>query len=148
MRLLTGSLGLSLTCLTLLPLSASAHRAPLPAKIDFNRDVRPILSNNCFQCHGPDEKTRKAKLRLDTKDGAHAASVVAGKPDSSELIVRLTATADDASVMPPLKTGKKITPREVDLLKQWVKEGANYSTHWAYVKPVRPEVPENQVRRA
>ncbi len=118
-----------------------ARAQPLPTTIDFNRDVRPILSNNCYQCHGPDEKVRKARLRLDTRAGATAASVVPGKPDASELIVRLTATPDDESVMPPVKTGKKLTPREVDVLKQWIKEGANYSTHWAYVKPVRPPVP-------
>jgi hypothetical protein len=129
----------SFACVLLAPLAAGAQ--PLPTKIDFNRDVRPILSNNCYQCHGPDEKVRKAKLRLDTKDGALAAAVVPGKPDASELIVRLTATPDDASVMPPAKTGKKITPREVEILKQWIKEGANYSQHWSYVKPVRPAVP-------
>jgi hypothetical protein len=129
----------SFACLLLAPLAAGAQ--PLPTKIDFNRDVRPILSNNCYQCHGPDEKVRKAKLRLDTKEGAHAAAIVPGKPDASELIVRLTATPDDASVMPPLKTGKKITPRDVDILKQWIKEGADYSQHWSYVKPVRPAVP-------
>ncbi len=139
MRLPTGSVGLSLALVALTPVAAGAQ--PLPAKIDFNRDVRPILSNTCYQCHGPDEKVRKAKLRLDTRDGALAAAVVPGKPDASELITRLTATPDDASVMPPVKTGKTLTPREVDIFKQWVKEGANYSTHWAYVKPVRPALP-------
>ncbi|MBN9119103.1 MAG: PSD1 domain-containing protein [Planctomycetes bacterium] len=109
--------------------------------MDFNRDVRPILSNNCFQCHGPDEKTRKAKLRLDTPDGA-ATAIVAGKPDQSELVTRLTATPDDESVMPPAKTGKKLTAREVEIMKQWVKEGATFSAHWSYVKPQRPEVPK------
>jgi hypothetical protein len=138
-RFLTGSLGLLLAWLVFAPVNASAQ--PLPTKIDFNRDVRPILSNKCYQCHGPDEKVRKAKLRLDTKEGATAAAVVPGKPEMSELIVRLTATPDDESVMPPVKTGKKITPREVDILKQWIKEGANFSAHWAYVKPVRPLVP-------
>ena len=146
MRFSTGSLGLSLTLVALFPLVASAQ--PLPAKIDFNRDVRPILSNNCYQCHGPDEMVRKAKLRLDTRDGALAAAIVPGKPDASELITRLTATPDDASVMPPVKTGKKLTTREVDVLKQWVKEGANYSTHWAYVKPIRPELPVSRDPKA
>ena len=140
----TGSHGLAIAFLALLPAIGSAQ--PLPAKIDFNRDVRPILSNNCFSCHGPDEKVRKAKLRLDTHEGAIAASVVPGKPDASELITRLTATPDDASIMPPAKTGKKLTPREVDILKQWVKEGANYSTHWAYVPPKRPEVPKSSTQ--
>ncbi|HEY1189301.1 MAG TPA: PSD1 and planctomycete cytochrome C domain-containing protein [Gemmata sp.] len=142
MRFLTGSLGLAFAFGLFAPARAPAQ--PLPAKIDFNRDVRSILSNNCLQCHGPDEKTRKAKLRLDTKEGAVAAAVVPGKPDASELIARLEATPDDASVMPPLKTGKKLTPREVKVLKQWIAEGANYSAHWAYVPPVRPPVPKTK----
>ncbi|QJX01036.1 PSD1 and planctomycete cytochrome C domain-containing protein [Frigoriglobus tundricola] len=137
----TGSHGLSLAFLVLVPAAGGAQ--PLPTKIDFNRDVRPILSNNCYSCHGPDEKVRKAKLRLDTREGALAASVVPGNPDASELVARLTATPDDASVMPPAKTGKKLSPRDVDVLKQWVKEGAHYSTHWAYVPPKRPEVPKS-----
>ncbi len=153
MRFPTGSLALSFVLLA--PLAGAAQpppgaapvvrpaqpAAPAGAKIDFNRDVRPILSNNCFQCHGPDEKTRKAKLRLDTKDGA-ATAVVPGKPDASELIVRLTASHDDTSLMPPAKTGKKLTAREIDVMKQWIKEGATFSAHWAYVRPVRPSVPE------
>jgi hypothetical protein len=133
----TGSLALfALVALT--PLAARAQ--PLPAKIDFNRDVRPILSNNCYQCHGPDEKVRKAKLRLDTKDGALAAVIVPGKPESSELVKRAGSTDPDA-VMPPPKTGKKLGPREVEILTQWVKEGATFSAHWSYIKPVRPTVP-------
>ncbi|MDY3552831.1 PSD1 and planctomycete cytochrome C domain-containing protein [Gemmata sp. JC717] len=142
MRFLTGRFGLALVAGALFAHPAQAQ--PLPAKIDYNRDVRPILSNNCFQCHGPDEKTRKARLRLDTKDGAHETSIVVGKPDSSELIARLLATPDDASVMPPAKTGKKLTDREIGVLKQWIKEGANYAPHWAYMTPVRPEVPKTK----
>src|SRR6266540_7066225 len=92
------------------------------ASIEFDRDIRPILSNNCYQCHGPDEKVRKAKLRLDTKEGATAAVVIPGKPEASELVKRLTVNDPDA-VMPPVKTGKKLNSREVDILKQWIKEG-------------------------
>src|SRR5213596_1529626 len=80
--------------------------------VDFNRDVRPILSNNCFACHGPDEKVRKGDLRLDTRDGATAGVVVPGKPEASELLRRVTA-ADPNELMPPTKTGKKLTPREI-----------------------------------
>jgi hypothetical protein len=120
--------------LLLLPLVARAQGG-----IDFNRDVRPILSNNCFQCHGPDEKARKAKLRLDARDDALAV-LTPGKPETSELLRRVTSgNAEEA--MPPAKTGKKLTAREIDTLSKWIKDGANYSAHWSYVKPVRPAVP-------
>src|SRR5262245_34666179 len=113
--------------------------------VDFNRDVRTILSNNCFACHGPDEKVRKADLRLDTKEGATAdlgdhATVVPGKPDASELVKRVSST-DRSELMPPPKTGKKLSKAEVETLTRWVKEGAPYARHWAYVTPVRPELP-------
>src|SRR5262245_33265536 len=113
--------------------------------VDFNRDVRPILSNNCFACHGPDEKVRKAELRLDTQEGATAdlgdgAAVVPGKPDASELVKRVAST-DRSELMPPPKTGKKLSKAEIDTLMRWVKEGAPYARHWAYVTPVRPELP-------
>jgi hypothetical protein len=113
--------------------------------ISFNRDIRPILSNNCFQCHGPDKKERKADLRLDTEEGMFAdlgghAAVVRGKPQDSELIRRVTGSAKGAS-MPPKKSGKKLTPHEIDLLTRWVKQGAPYSRHWSYIKPVRPALP-------
>jgi hypothetical protein len=106
--------------------------------VDFNRDVRPILSNNCFKCHGPDEKERKAKLRLDTPDGAKKA-LTPGNPDESELIVRVKS--DDAEmVMPPPKSGTKLSVKEIETLTAWVKQGGKYATHWSYVKPVRPAV--------
>ncbi|MBA4186565.1 MAG: hypothetical protein C0467_00965 [Planctomycetaceae bacterium] len=135
----TGSLQF-VAAFTLLITSTGTSKAQ-NTTVDFNRDVRPILSNNCFQCHGPDEKTRKGKLRLDTREGALELAVVPGKPDASSLVARLTAK-DAEEVMPPAKTGKKLTPREVEILTRWVKEGANYSQHWAYVKPVRPAVPD------
>src|SRR4051794_18820822 len=120
--------------------------APAAAQpVDFNRDVRPILSNNCFACHGPDQKVRKADLRLDTQDGATAdrdgsAAIVPGKPEASELVRRI-ATAERSELMPPFKTGKKLSRAEIDTLTRWVKEGGKYSRHWAYVPPVRPELP-------
>src|SRR5947208_859520 len=113
--------------------------------VDFNREVRQILSNNCFACHGPDEKVRKADLRLDTKEGAladrdGAPAIVPGKPDASELVKRVSST-DRSEMMPPPKTGKKLSKTEIDTLTRWVKEGAPYARHWAYVPPVRPELP-------
>ncbi len=101
--------------------------------------MRPILSNKCFQCHGPDEKVRKGKLRLDTRDDALTA-LNPGKPEASELLRRVTSTDTDEA-MPPTKFGKKLTPREVEILTKWIKDGGNYSAHWSYVKPVRPAVP-------
>ena len=130
----------------LLLLSLNAlHGQAMGAAIDFNHDIRPILSNNCLACHGPDEKERKAKLRLDTRDGATAdndgiRAVVAGNIDASELIYRIT-TDDPDELMPPPKHGKHLTAGQVAIFKQWIKEGANYETHWSYVKPSRPAVP-------
>jgi len=92
-------------------------------KIDFNRDVRPILSNNCFACHGPDEKERKGKLRLDTFAGATASAIKVGKPAESELIARLTS-GDENELMPPPKSGKKkLSQQDVATLKAWVAQG-------------------------
>ncbi len=113
--------------------------------IDFNRDIRSILSNNCFQCHGPDPAERQADLRLDTKEGALAdlgdrAAVVPGKPEASELIRRIVSN-DEGEQMPPPDSGKKLTPQEIELLTQWVREGAPFAQHWSYVKPVRPPLP-------
>src|SRR5947209_4346689 len=106
--------------LSLLILPAVAVAAP----IDFNRDVRPILSDKCFACHGPDEKQRKAKLRLDIEKEARAA-IVPGKPEASELVSRITAN-DEADRMPPKKANKPLTATEVETLRRWVKEGAKW----------------------
>ena len=106
---------------------------------DFQREIRPILSNNCFKCHGPDEKERKggkedsAGLRLDTEEGSRAdlggiAAVVPGDPAKSELIARITTT-DKGDMMPPPKSGKKLTPHEIELLTAWVKSGATFAKH-------------------
>jgi hypothetical protein len=119
------------------------------ARVDFAREIRPILSNNCFHCHGPDDKKRKGGgdkgLRLDTAEGAFSAiegsfAVVPGKPEKSSILTRIHSTDAD-EVMPPPKTGKKITEKEAALLKRWIEEGATYAGHWAYTKPARPEVP-------
>jgi hypothetical protein len=115
------------------------------AKVSFNNDIRPLLSNTCLRCHGPDENERKANRRLDTREGATAdhdgtRAVVAGNIDASELIYRIT-TDDPDELMPPPKAGKRFTAGQIALFKQWIKEGANYETHWSYVKPSRPEVP-------
>ena len=115
---------------------------------DFQREIRPILSNNCFFCHGPDEKERKGGehgYRLDLAEGAFAdlggyKAIIPGKPEESELFKRIT-TKDEDDAMPPRKSGKKLTEREVALVRDWIKSGAKYTKHWAYEKPVRAAVP-------
>ena len=115
--------------------------------LDFNRDIRPILSGKCFQCHGPDEGERKGKLRLDTRDGAYGAgasgarAVVPGKPDESELVERIT-TDDGMTHMPPAKSGKSLSPVEIEKLRAWVEQGAEHRPHWAFVPPTKAPLPK------
>ncbi|MCE9524596.1 MAG: DUF1549 domain-containing protein, partial [Planctomycetales bacterium] len=122
-------------------------------KIDFSRDIRPILSNNCFKCHGFDEKQRQGGLRLDVKDGfgakleSGAVAVVPGKPDESELIKRLVH-ADPAEKMPPVASGKKLSPEQVELIKKWVAQGGEYKTHWSFIPPVHGAPPEVTAKEA
>ncbi|MFO0797426.1 MAG: PSD1 and planctomycete cytochrome C domain-containing protein [Gemmataceae bacterium] len=131
-------LRLSLLLLAFAPGSALADAPP---KVDFARDVLPILSDNCFACHGPDAKARKADLRLDTKDDAHASgSIVPGKSGESELYKRITS-ADPTEVMPPAKNIKQLTGQQKDVLKRWIDQGAPWGRHWAFEPPVRPPVP-------
>ena len=109
-----------------------------PAKIEFNRDIRPILSDNCFYCHGPDKTHREAKMRLDVRaDALRKDAFVPGKPDESELVSRIF-TADAEELMPPPDSNKKLTPAQRELLKRWIAEGAEYQDHWAYIAPKRP----------
>ncbi len=120
--------------------SASARSSK--GKVDFNREIRPILTDNCFACHGPDEKQRMARLRLDTKEGAFAKQgvIVAGDAANSKLIKRV-ASKDPATVMPPVASGHKLTEKQIELLKRWIDEGAQWNEHWAFIAPKRPEVP-------
>lgn len=114
-------------------------------QIDFSRDIRPILSDNCFRCHGPDEETRATELRLDSLQGALADlggyhAVVAGSTDKSEIITRVNSQDPDL-VMPPPSSNKSLTDKEKDLLQQWISEGAKWQDHWAFVAPKLPPVP-------
>lgn len=108
--------------------------------VEFNRDVRPILSDKCFACHGPDAKHRKGDLRLDVEKEAKAVSIVPGKPAESPLVDRITAK-DPADLMPPQRFGKMLTAAEIETLRRWIAEGAKWSAHWAYVPPVRRAPP-------
>jgi hypothetical protein len=114
----------------ILALTAAAE---LPDTIEFNRDIRPILSDKCFACHGFDEKERKGDLRLDTADGAKDA-LIPGQPDKSELIARIHH-ADPDEHMPPQKSEKRLSDREKALLGRWIAQGAAYEQHWAYIPP-------------
>ena len=129
------------------------HAAGAP---DFQREIRPILSNICFKCHGPDADERKGGkdgsggLRLDTEEGARAAlddgaAIVPGHPEKSALVARIT-TSDQDDLMPPPKSGRKLSPKEIALLEAWVKDGGKYEKHWAYEKPRRPAVPEAKAK--
>jgi len=111
------------------------------AEIQFNRDVRPILSENCFNCHGPDSATREADLRLDTEEGAMAAGIVEpGNAAASELIKRIL-TDDEDDLLPPPNSHKKLTGEEKKILAEWIDSGAKWQAHWAFITPLRPEVP-------
>lgn len=110
-------------------------REPVP----FNRDVRPILSENCFECHGPDAAKRKADLRLDT--GAPGQAIItAGKPSGSELFKRITH-ADPEERMPPVDSGRALTSSDIETLRAWISQGAKWEKHWAFIPPKRPTIP-------
>jgi len=124
--------------------------------VDYRRDIQPILARNCFTCHGPDEHTREANLRLDqpasvraTVDSAHTppevhylgSTVIPGKADQSELFHRVVST-DPSTQMPPAHSGRQLTPTEIIAIQTWINEGATQPAHWAFVPPVAPQVPE------
>ena len=123
-------------------LAASSVLAAAPP-VEFNRDIRPILSDKCFQCHGPDAGNRKTKLRFDQESAAKAV-IVAGKPAASEMFRRISS--DNKAVrMPPAYAGReKLTPREVELIGQWIEQGAKWQRHWSLIPPPRPPLPEVQ----
>ena len=134
-----------LVALVCLPGAQLAHSAD--SSLDFNRDVRPILSDRCFACHGPDAEDRQAGLRLDDRGAAITAlesgstAIVPSKPDSSEILARVTSTDPDV-IMPPPHVNKPVTPAEAEILRRWIAEGAEYRGHWAFERVQRPAVPE------
>ena len=120
---------------------SAAVAATAAHKISYNRDIRPVLSDNCFFCHGPDQNKRKGKLRLDVREEAIAKlAIVPGKPDESKLIQRIFTTDSD-DLMPPPESHKTLTPEQKQLFRRWIAQGAEYQKHWAYVPPVKPSVP-------
>ena len=131
----------------ILPLSVAVGAEALPAKVDYNRDIKPILSNNCYACHGPDAKRVKAGLRLNSFRGATTElksgerAIVPGDLVESALVYRITAKDVDER-MPPADSNKKLTARQVALLKKWVEQGGEYAKHWAYVPPKKAAAPK------
>src|SRR6478672_2311186 len=131
-RIMSG-LGAALACAALCqfaspPAFSAGSLVGAPGTVDFTRQIRPILAENCFACHGPDDKARKAKLRFDTKQGAlgHSGAIVPGKAADSELIARVTSKEAD-QLMPPPKSGKKLTSDQIELLRKWIDAGAPWS---------------------
>jgi hypothetical protein len=131
----------------LVTVSLCAFTPPAPAeeKVDFARDIRPILSNNCFKCHGP--ATQKAKLRLDDRDSAiNKGAIAPGKHADSELLKRVLLADSEDGRMPPLGVAERLTPNQVAKLKAWIDGGAEYPQHWAFVPPKRPTPPATKHR--
>jgi hypothetical protein len=134
--------------------SALPAEAPVPAVVRFNRDVRPIMSNTCFKCHGPDLKANKADLRLDLPDNAKRARkdktgrtltpIVPGKPDVSE-VWRRVSSADQTQVMPPPASLHLLSARDKEIIRKWIEQGAVYEAHWAYALPKKAELPGGDI---
>jgi len=129
------------------PVSRPVARPRDPSRVSFNRDVRPILAANCYVCHGPDSSRREAGLRFDREEVAKGAlpsgavAIVAGHPDESALIARVLDPDEDER-MPQVKSGKpRLTPDQVETLRRWIEEGAEWEPHWAYIPPTRPALP-------
>ncbi|HEY2934388.1 MAG TPA: DUF1553 domain-containing protein [Acidobacteriota bacterium] len=129
---------------------ASASRSqggePIPQSVEFNRDIRPIFSDNCFACHGPDEAKRRSKLRLDTEAGAFVdlegrRAIVPGNPQQSE-IYRRVSSQDETERMPHISSGRKLTERQIELIRRWIEQGARWQKHWSLIPPQRPPLPK------
>jgi hypothetical protein len=117
------------------------------AHVNYLHDIRPILSNTCYACHGPDEASREANLRLDRPESAFGSTasgsvpIVPGDPNDSELIRRISSRTPD-EVMPPVDSGKSLSPEQIALLRRWIEQGADWNQHWAFVPPWRPVLPQ------
>ncbi|MCA9099143.1 MAG: DUF1549 domain-containing protein, partial [Planctomycetaceae bacterium] len=122
----------------------SSGLANAQEKLEYNRDIRPILFENCFACHGADSAARKADLRLDQRDAAmEMSAVVPGNVEESTLMQRVL-TEEPEEIMPPPATKKTLTAKQKETLARWIREGAEYQAHWSFIAPVRPEIPAVQ----
>jgi hypothetical protein len=130
--------------LLLFLLIACSTTARSEERIQFNRDIRPILAENCFHCHGPDGSHREGELRLDVRDDAvRMLAIIPGDATKSHLMERVL-TSDESELMPPPKSNKTLTTKEKETLKRWIEEGALYEGHWAFIPPVVPELPKRE----
>jgi len=131
------------------PKTPGGRKPVLPDVVDYNFHIRPILSDKCFACHGPDKNAREAELRLDTREGAYSAlagvpdlyAIVPGHPEQSEVYRRITSR-DEAVRMPPVSSNLTLTGYEIQLIERWIKQGAEYKPHWAFIAPEKPALPE------
>ncbi|MCH7988959.1 MAG: DUF1549 domain-containing protein, partial [Planctomycetes bacterium] len=140
-----------IVCGLILTVSASSVYAADAGKVDFNRQIRPLLSKYCFACHGQDENNREAGLRLDERDSAlnklesGEIAIVPGNPEKSELLKRVT-TQDDDLRMPPPETGNQLSADDIAVLKKWIEQQAPYSRHWSFVGPERSSLPQVKLK--
>lgn len=127
----------------LAPLACTVQGTTTATTVDYNRDIRPIFSENCYACHGPDQNKRKAGLRLDVKEealkklGSGGFAIAPGKSDVFKRVI----AKDPDDIMPPPSTGKHLSKTQIELLRRWIDQGAKWSGHWADLKPERPPVP-------
>ncbi|WP_428664434.1 PSD1 and planctomycete cytochrome C domain-containing protein [Runella sp.] len=145
--LLAGILGYLQSCTN--TSTTQATQEHIPDRVSYNFDIRPILSDKCLTCHGPDANKRQAGLRLDDPESAFSAlkehpsahAIVAGEPQLSEVFLRIS-TKDTSKMMPPSGSNLKLSPHEISLIEKWIKQGAKYEKHWAFVAPKKPTLPE------
>jgi len=136
-----GALIVGLVNLSLVAVVHGANETP-ERSVDFQQDVRPILSDHCFACHGPDSNHRKADLRLDDRQvSVDTGAIAPGQPEESELMRRILSEDPD-DVMPPPDANKKLSEAQKEVLSAWIQQGAEYEEHWSFVAPQKPEVPE------
>jgi cytochrome c553 len=119
-----------------------------PPRIDYNWDVRPILSDNCFRCHGPDSKGRQAGLRLDQKEAAYAQAITPGKSEESELFRRITSPDPSYRMPPSYSAPKSLPPADIKTLTEWIRQGAEYKPHWAFISPTKAPPPVSRLAGA
>src|SRR5262245_65488150 len=132
--------GLTAVAARVVPVRAQGQPPPNP--LSFNREILPILANNCFACHGPDEKKRETKFHFDTQEGMFLKKGVIEPGNAAEsLLVEKITEPNPKDRMPPPESGHSLTEKQIQLLRRWIDEGAKWDRHWAYVPPARPELP-------